>query len=199
VNVKRMDKKPEYKGPSEEVVTLGQSVRDGRVGGLIGLGAGAVAGALLHNKEKTHWMRLGFETRVKKRMGEPIDGEEWKYGGVAESRKSLPGISEEVVETAERTVKENRGLKGVWHIMGRGGKMITAGLLTMWIGSWIGEMIGRSRGAKKAAAARQQFEEITAENQMLSAQLEAVQTQPQKSFTAALERQESTTPSLTRG
>lgn len=53
----------------------------------------------------------------------------------------------------------------------------------------IAQITGYFRGAKKAQTARQQFDEITNENQLLTQKLEAAQAQPQKSFTAAIENE----------
>ena len=196
-----MDKKLEYKGANDTVVALGQSAYDGYIGSAVGAAAGAVAGAALHDKTKTESVRTANKTikdhilATWKKAEHNIDGEGWKN-----AREMGSGISPEALETAERVLKEEGIIKQVWHSMGRGGKAITGAIIGMTLLNAAGTAIGYFRGERKAKAARQQFEDMASENQILQTKLEATEAQlaSSKSFVDSLASERSRTSERTR-
>jgi len=103
-----MDKKPEYKGPSELTSALGQSQLDSWTGSLAGAAGGAVVGALMHNKEKNQTVKKAFGIKRKGAIQRQMTdvGEGWKLG-----KDGL--LNEETIEAAELTIEKSGGLKGL--------------------------------------------------------------------------------------
>ena len=193
-----------YKGPSDIVVGWGQSQVDSLVGTIAGAAAGAATGAIAHNKEKHVQAQLASETKFKVFLDKIKRGVESAVDGSSESWKTAagtPGVSSEALETAERFYAENKGFKALWHSMSRGGKAIVTAIAGAAVVGTIAQMTGWVRGAKKSKAAREQFEEISAENAALRQGITAAQAQldQSKSFVDALHNERGKSAETVRG
>lgn len=179
-------KKPEYKGPGEAAAALGQSQVDGYVAGAIGAGAGAIAGAALHDEKKMEKMINAAKTLEKAGVSSAKVARDTSRQIIA---KAGSGVSEEALETAVRVVRENGPIKQFWHEMGRGGKALAASVAGLLVIGTIGNLVGVVRGQKKAEAGRRQFEALATENTLLQEKLAAANTQlaENKSFVASLQ------------
>lgn len=172
--------KPKYKGPSEATTAMGQSYVDGMTGSTVGIVAGIAAGAATHKPELTKKIKAALETKNLADLHE--EGVGWKHG-------RMP--NEGILEEAERFLEQHKGWRRHWHNMERGGKMFAGALAGFFIAGAIGNIVGYFRGINKAKAAREQFDDITAENQALKHTLNAIEVQAAsgKSFTATLDNE----------
>ena len=188
------DGTPTYKGPSETVVALGQSQIDSWVGMTAGAAAGAIAGTATHNKDKTEKMKKAIEYKDEKKLFKKAEdfGEGWKHGASK--------FSEKEIEEAEKLLKDSGFIKQTWQSMGRGGKAMWGAIVSAAVIGSVAQLTGFFRGQKKAVAAREQFNEITAENAHLKGKLASVsaaidETVKKTSFTDKLETERGTSVS----
>ncbi len=170
----------EYKGLSKTASAFGQGDVDALKGLAVGGAIGAAIGAVSHSdevqKEATAKLRVSYD--LLKRLNK------------LEDKEALKSLKAELF----KDVKSSDILKGAWEALGRGSKaLIGAAIIGTAVAS-VTQIVGYFRGAKKANAARQQFDEITAENRDLKEKLSAIETsaaqiKPEKSFVADLNEQ----------
>lgn len=168
----------EYKGLSKTSSAVGQGFVDGAKGLVVGGAIGAVVGAVAHNKEAQ-----------KEAINNVMDSSDIiNQLGELNNKKAAKELF--------RDVKLTGILKTGWNAIGRGGKALVGAAIVGIAVASVTQIVGYFRGAKKANAARQQFDEITAENRELKGKLSVIeavtaQAKPEKSFVVDLENKRS--------
>ncbi len=170
----------EYKGLSKTASAFGQSDVDALKGLAVGGAIGAAIGAVAHSdevqKEATTKLRVSYD--LLKRLNKLDD------------KEALKSLKTELF----KDIKSSDILKSGWEALGRGSKALVGAAIVGIAVASVTQIVGYFRGAKKANAARQQFDEITAENRELKGKLSVIeavtaQTKPEKSFVADLNEQ----------